>query len=189
MGADSSVADVQIHLAEVPSGHSKSRAVDQDLIFVSSILNEVGEPAFKVWKADEGKSLHLKYCDGVQFWLEREGEQVWVQWPDSSSLEDAATYLLGPVMGLVLRLRGVPCLHASAVIIENHAVAFVGDEGAGKSTTAAAFARRGHAVLSDDIVALIEQDSAIHVRPAYPYLSLWPESVRMLYGVEKSLPS
>jgi hypothetical protein len=153
------------------------------------MLNEVGEPAFKIWKVAGGKSFHLHYCDGVQFWIEPEGEGVWVQWPDTSSLEDAATYLLGPVMGLLLRLRGVPCLHSSAVVIENHALAFVGEEGAGKSTTAAAFARRGHAVLSDDIVALVEQEGAIHARPAYPYLSLWPDSVRMLYGAEKNLPS
>jgi hypothetical protein len=182
-------ADVQIHLAAAPFGSAESSPKSQVLLFVSSILDKIGEPAFKIWKIAEGDFLHLKYCDGVQFWIKREGGQVWAQWPETSSLEDAATYLLGPVLGLVLRLRGIPCIHASAVVIENRAIAFVGEEGAGKSTTAAAFARRGHAVLSDDIVALVEQDGAIHVRPAYPYLSLWPDSVRMLYGVEKSLPS
>jgi hypothetical protein len=182
-------ADIQIHLAAVPFGSAESSPKSQVLLFVSSILDKIGEPAFKIWKIAEGDFLHLKYCDGVQFWIKREGGQVWAQWPETSSLEDAATYLLGPVMGLALCLRGVPCLHASAVVIENRAIAFVGEEGAGKSTTAAAFSRRGHAVLSDDIVALVEQDGAIQVRPAYPYLSLWPDSVRMLYGLKKDLPS
>lgn len=189
VNANSLAADVEIHLAAVPFGPAISPARGRDLIYVSSLFDKLGEPAFKIWKIAEGEFLYLKYCDGVQFWIQREGEHVWAQWPETSSLEDAATYLLGPVMGLALRLRGVPCLHASAVVIENRAIAFVGEEGAGKSTTAAAFARRGHAVLSDDIVALVEQDGAIHVNPAYPYLSLWPDSVRMLYGAGKNLPS
>jgi hypothetical protein len=68
-------------------------------------------------------------------------------------------------------------------------VAFAGSEGAGKSTTAAALAGRGHAVVSDDIVAIGERERSFFVHPAYPYLSLWPESVKMLYGSEKKLPS
>ncbi len=104
------------------------------------------------------------------------------------TIEDAATYLLGPVLGLFLRLRGVTCLHASAVAFGGQAVAFVGSEGAGKSTTAAALALRGHAILSDDVVALAEHDGAFFVHPAYPYLCLWPESVESIYGSADALP-
>ena len=125
----------------------------------------------------------------MNFWLDQEGKSVWAKWPDPSTLEDAAAYLLGPVLGLLLRLRGIACLHASAVAFENRAVALVGSEGAGKSTTAAAFAQRGHAVLSDDVVALVERDGAFYVMSAYPYLSLWPDSVESLYGPDKGLPS
>jgi len=87
--------------------------------------------------------------------------------------EDAATYLLGPVLGLLLRLRGVTCLHASAVALADRAIAFVGSEGAGKSTTAALLARKGLAIISDDVVALVERDALFTFIPAYPYLSLW----------------
>jgi hypothetical protein len=125
----------------------------------------------------------------VQFWLDRAGQNVWSVWPDTTSVENAATYLVGPVLGLLLRLRGVVCLHASAVAIGDRAVAFVGSEGAGKSTTAAALAQRGHAVISDDVAALVEQEGRFSVLPAYPHLSLWPDSVEMLYGPDKTLPS
>jgi hypothetical protein len=130
----------------------------------------------------------MAYFDGTQFWLEREGTEVWATWPGELTIEDAATYLLGPVLGLLLRLRGVTCLHASAVAFGEKAVAFVGSEGAGKSTTAAALAKRGHAILSDDVVALAERDGAFFVHPAYPYLCLWPESVQSLYGSAEALP-
>jgi hypothetical protein len=159
------------------------------LTFVSSDLDAAGEPALRIWEILDETILYLDYCDGMKFWLDRKGTRIWAMWPATSSLEDAATFLLGPVLGLLLRLRGVTCLHASAVAFGDRAVAFVGDEGAGKSTTAAAFAQRGHPVISDDVVAIVERESVFDVMSAYPYLSLWPDSVKMLYGPAKTLPT
>jgi hypothetical protein len=136
----------------------------------------------------KGEFLRIAYSDGTQFWIDRKRESVWAVWPSILSLEDTASYLLGPILGLLLRLRGVTCLHASAVAFDDRSVAFVGPEGAGKSTTAAAFAQRGYGVLSDDIVALVEQGGEFHVMPAYPHLSLWPDSAKMLFGPATALP-
>ena len=160
-----------------------------ELVYASSYTTDLGEPALRIWKISHGAFLRLDYFDRTQFWLDPGGTAVWAVWPATLSLEDIATYVLGPVLGLLLRLRGVPCLHASAVAIGNSTVAFAGSEGAGKSTTAAALAGRGHAVISDDIVALVEREGSFSVLPAYPYLSLWQESVKILYGPEKALPS
>jgi hypothetical protein len=121
--------------------------------------------------------------------MDRRGTELWAHWPNNLTIEVAATYLLGPILGLLLRLRGVTCLHASAVAFADHAIAFVGSEGAGKSTTAALMARKGCAVISDDVVALEERDGAYFVNPAYPYLCLWPDSVALVYGPDKELPS
>ncbi|MFZ0084005.1 MAG: hypothetical protein WAK78_01845 [Candidatus Acidiferrales bacterium] len=156
--------------------------------YTSSYHDEAGNPALKIWTVSGGSYLRLAYFDGTQFWLDRAGAEIWVTWPGNLTIEDAATYLLGPVLGLVLRLRGVTCLHASAVAFGERAVAFVGSDGAGKSTTAAALALRGHAILSDDVVALAERDGVYFVRPAYPYLCLWPESVQSIYGSADALP-
>lgn len=181
--------DIEICFGLAPRVEGEVSAAPEILVFVSSMLLESGEPTLRIWRIADGAFLRLEYFDGMRFWLDREGKAVWALWPDSSSLEDAASYLLGPVLGLLLRLRGITCLHSSAVVLGDRAVAFVGEEGAGKSTTAAALARHGHAVLADDIVTLVERDGAFHVMPAYPYLSLWPESVEMLYGSGKLLPS
>jgi len=91
-------------------------------------------------------------------------------------------------MGFVLRLRGITCLHASAVAVGGRAIALLGPAGAGKSTTAAAFARLGHFTLSDDIVALEDRGDAFLAQPGHPRLCLWPESVRALYGSADALP-
>lgn len=181
--------DIEIHLGAAPVREADSSAYPETLIFISSALLESGEPSLRIRRVADGAFLRMDYFDGVQFWLEREGKAIWARWPERLSLEHIAMYLMGPVLGVLLRLRGVTCLHASAVAIGDRAVAFVGDEGAGKSTTAAALARRGHVILSDDIVAFMERDGDLYIVPAYPYLSLWPDSVEMLYGSGKYLPS
>jgi hypothetical protein len=186
--SSSGPADVELHLGVSPSSRTEFRADSEELTYTSSYTDETGNPALQIWKTTDGSFLRLAYYDGVQFWLEREGKSAWAVWPAASTVEDTAAYLLGPVLGLLLRLRGVTCLHASAVSIDNRCVAFVGEEGAGKSTTAAAFAREGRAVISDDVVALVEGREGFLVMPAYPHLCLWPDSVEMLYGSAEALP-
>jgi hypothetical protein len=136
----------------------------------------------------EGAYVRILYSDETEFIIDRSGTQVWARWPDQLTLEDTATYLLGPVLGFVLGVRGTHCLHASVASVEGKAVALLGPAGAGKSTTAAAFARRGHAVLSDDVAALSEQDGNFLIQPAYPRIRLWPSSVESLYGTPEALP-
>ena len=86
-----------------------------------------------------GRYFRFRYGDGTEFVIDRPGSRVWATWPEPWTVEDAATYLLGPILGFVLRLRGVVCLHASAVAVGDRAVVLLGPSGAGKSTTAAAF--------------------------------------------------
>jgi hypothetical protein len=182
--------EVQLHLGIVPDldlPSSAARGLNKP-IYVSSYTDAVGEPALRAWETADGASLHLAYSDATEFWLDRKGAAIWALWSERSSLENAISYLLGPVLGLMLRLRGIVCLHASAVAFDHHCVAFVGSAGAGKSTTAAGFAKLGRSIVSDDIVGLVEPDGIFRVLPACPHLCLWPESVTMLYGSPDVLP-
>lgn len=180
--------DVELHLGSSPYPEGGNFSAPEELAYVGSYSGETGEPGLRVWRVAKGAFLRIAYSDGTQFWLDRKRETLWAVWPETLSFEDTASYLLGPILGLLLRLRGVTCLHASAVAFKDCSVAFVGSEGAGKSTTAAAFARDSFGVLSDDITALVERDGTFHVMPAYPHLSLWPDSVEMLYGSSEALP-
>jgi len=186
---ESTSRSVQIRLGATPEGSALPAAPLEQLSYSSEYKDESGNPALKIWKANGGGLLRLEYFDGTQFWLDLDGTRVWATWPNNLTVEDTATYLLGPILGLLLRMRGVTCLHASAVSLGDSAVAFVGAEGAGKSTTAAALAKLGgFAIVSDDVVALAETDGSFYVHPAYPYLCLWPESVESLYGSSEALP-
>jgi hypothetical protein len=72
--------------------------------------------------------------------------------------------------------------------VAEQAIALLGPAGAGKSTTAAAFAQLGFPVLSDDVVPLAEDAHRFLVLPAYPHLRLWPDSVDSLFGSVEALP-
>lgn len=180
--------DLAVHLGVSPYAEGENKPDSEELTYVSSDTNEAGEPSLQIRKICGGAFVRMAYDDGTRFWLDRARENIWATWPNHLPIENVATYLLGPVLGLLLRLRGVICLHASAVAIEDQAVLFVGSAGAGKSTTAAAFSTLGYAVLSDDISALEQRADAFYVHSAHPELCLWPESLDMLYGATEAVP-
>lgn len=180
--------DLEVYVGLKPPEASETRKAREQIWYVSSFLDAGGEPVLTIWESGKGTYFRFQYTDGTEFVIDRRGGRIWATWSAAGTVEDMATYLLGPVLGFVLRLRYVTCLHASAVAVGNQAIALLGAEGAGKSTTAAAFARLGYPILSDDVVAILERGHSFLVPPAYPYLSLWPDSVSFLYGSPDALP-
>lgn len=180
--------DVQVWLGLMPPWLNEMADAPAQEWYISPYQDEHGEPILTVWELAEGAYFRLLYSDGIEFIVDVGGTQTWATWPDTATLEDTATYLLGPVLGFMLRLRGVTCLHASAITVGNQAIALLGPTGSGKSTTAAAFAGLGYPVLSGDVVALSDLGDAFLVQPGYPRLRLWPEAVNALYGSEDALP-
>ncbi|GAB3012432.1 serine kinase [Spirosoma pulveris] len=86
-------------------------------------------------------------------------------------------FMLSEVVGLLLYQRGLFLLHGSAVQVGATASVFVGVPGAGKSTTAAAFGRAGHTVLTDDLVAIQLLDNRPFVIPAFAQYKIWKNTV------------
>jgi hypothetical protein len=183
------IADAEVHLRSFPPGVRSGPNGKERLLFASSDKTETNQPTHQLWRSANKSLLRLEFCDGTQFWLNSNGTHLWSVWPQTVSLENALGYLLGPVLGFLLRLRGVVCLHASAVAVGNRCAVFVGAQGAGKSTTAAALAREGCPVLSDDVVALDEREGRFRVQPSYPHVLLWPDSVQRLFGSADALPN
>lgn len=156
--------------------------------YTSSNRDVHGETVLQVGLLAEGNYVGFFYRDGARFAVEREGREIVADWPEGYTLEDACTYLIGPVLAFALRLRGITCLHASSVAFGDRAIALMGAPGAGKSTTAGAFAHRGFPVLSDDVVVLSERNGHFLVQLGYPRINLWPDSVRTLFDREDALP-
>lgn len=176
------------------------------LWFESRYKTPWGEPLVRIFASDgasdgasngdssggasspEPRDYWIRYQEGVNFLLRDSASRLSGSWPENYFFEDAVTYLLGPVMAFVAQMKGVTCLHGSAIAVDGGAVVLTGPQGAGKSTTAASFARAGFPIIADDLILLLEKDGEIVVEPSYPVLRLWPDSVTHLFGNEDALP-
>lgn len=147
----------------------------------------------RIWQAAaaEGSYLRLEFFFGAEvlnFIFDPTMSLLWTGCPGGVSLADLQAHLVGPVLGCLLRRRGVLCLHASALAIGGRAVLIVGAKKAGKSTTAAALAQQGAAVLADDLAVISPTDRDFCVQPGYPSMRLWPATIEQLYGATPELP-
>jgi len=93
--------------------------------------------------------------------------------------ENVALYITGLVLAFLLRTRALLTLHGSAVCGDRGALALVGKQGSGKSTTAAALAGLGYQMLCDDIIPIAEGP---RVLPGIPQPKLLPDAYEKLVG-------
>jgi hypothetical protein len=183
--------DIDLNWGEFPGWLRELLEQEPAEYYVSPWRDEAGEPHLKVYTLAAGNYFHFQYQErqeGVEFACDSQGKRVWGAWTGDLTLEYAALYFLGPILGFLLRQRGTTCLHASCLAVGEEALAIVGVSGAGKSTTAAALSARGFPVLSDDVLPLIEKEGAFYGIPGYPRLRLWPESVEVLCGHREAQP-
>lgn len=107
---------------------------------------------------EDGSRIAISPCAGV----------------DEASIR---VFLLGSALGALLFQRGLLVLHGNAIRVGDACMVCVGASGAGKSTTAAGFLQRGHAILADDVVAI---DALGRALPGFPRLKLWQETAARL---------
>jgi hypothetical protein len=146
-----------------------------------------------LWRAvtAQGVSTKLRFDSAkahIDFFLDSSQERLWIKYSKMDAASDLHSYFVGPVLGCVLRLRGILCLHASVVKIDDRAVAILGRKKSGKSTCAAGLTQMGAALLSDDMAVLSPKNDGFLVHPGYPQIRLWPQSIEAIYPGRGDLP-
>ena len=122
----------------------------------------------------------LRFPTWADFHLSLDG-RVASCWPCLGVNASSVDHLfLNQVMPLALSLHGKLVFHASAVEVNQRAVAFMAPAGRGKSTLAASFAASGYRFLSDDGLDLRIAEDQIEVRPSHPSIRLWRDSEEAL---------
>ena len=96
--------------------------------------------------------------------------------PDAPA-DEVRLFLLGTVFGALMLQRGHLVLHGNAFRVGDACAVVLGHSGAGKSTLAAEMHRRGHDVLSDDVVPIDAHGRAL---PGWPRLKLWQDALDRL---------
>ena len=161
-------ADVVVHLGQVD--RSRLEVVDEYYAF---------------W-ADSKEACHFfKYAGAF---LVRGGREIIVDPVPEADEQALRLSLLGPALALILLQRGRLVLHGSAIAVSGSAVAFVGGNGWGKSTIAAALHNRGHHMVTDDVMATDIGSGCPMVIPSFPQFKLWPQAVTTLENVPETLP-
>jgi hypothetical protein len=97
---------------------------------------------------------------------------------------------LNQVMPAVLSLLHRPVFHASCVVMDGAAIAFIGNSGQGKSTLATHLALQGSPLLTDDGLELEWAAEGYLALPSHPAIRLWDDSrTRLLPPNAVALPA
>lgn len=121
--------------------------------------------------------------DGVgEFLISADGRVIVCRHFGQVPGESFRVYLLGQALSFALVKRGFEPLHATVVVVDNAAVAFLGDSGFGKSSLAASFLDAGHRVLTDDLLLLQAMASCVLAYPGAPRIKLMPKTARRFLG-------
>jgi hypothetical protein len=123
--------------------------------------------------------IHLEKIAQARIWV-RDGQDITVQLLPDADPKLVREYLLGPALSILLYQRGAYLLHGSAVHSPHGAVLFVGESGAGKSTTAAGFQARGWPLITDDMGLIQVRAGQAWISPGSQRLKLWQDSLTAL---------
>ena len=115
------------------------------------------------------------------FILENTKNKLSIIYPFIMPESDLDSFFVGAILGAVLRLKGVLCLHSSVINIEGKAVLVMGKKRSGKSTTAAYFAKIGYEVIADDLAAISIKNEVFYVESGYTKIRLRPKSYDFFY--------
>jgi len=165
----------------------RSQTPDLNLKWQQVITDELRHrPAVRLWRAVEGEGQFTRFrykteAGHIDYLLDPTGRKLWIVHSEAEPDTDLQSFFVGPVLGCVLRIRGITCLHASVVKIDDQAVAIAGKKKAGKSTAAAGLSLLGLPILSDDMAVLTPEADFFVAHPGYPQVRLWPRSMQALF--------
>ncbi|WP_282154056.1 hypothetical protein [Ruegeria atlantica] len=159
-GADAQLPDHAVHITRgsVPTDLENGRKVEDFLEFNQT------ECTYSV--------------KDVARYLISAGRRIVIQPAVGASMIDVRYYLFGTIFGALLHQRQLLPLHISAVETPNGILAFTGQSGAGKSTTAyEIFKKTGWRLLSDDVAVIDPTESNTLLHCGIFRQKLWKDTV------------
>ena len=145
-----------------------------------------------LWRAQaaDGSWLRLRYWYEelwAEFVIDARGERIWISRAPGVLLSELTELLIGPIFSCLCAQRGLTCVHASVVSVDDRVIALVGPSGAGKSTTALALIQAGGTLISDDAAILVDRGELISVAAGTPRIRIRADPARLLIGEYESL--
>ena len=158
---------------------------DEDVVSISyGIMSDEIKEGIR-----EGKRIELKdnkiwfHINDIATYCVSNGNKVEVELCDNSDMKLMKIYVMCSCLGFIMLQKKMVAIHGGVIEIDNKAVIFTGDRGAGKSTLTTALREKGYKFISDD-VAGIKIDKVPYVMPGFPYQKLC-ESAMDKFGYDK----
>lgn len=151
--------------------------------YASPIQTDGGESPFSIHRMAECDILCFTRVADFYLWTDR----IVCHLLDPAHAYLVEIHLLGSVLSFFLERRGIPMLHASAVAVDNRAIAFLSSNHGGKSALAAALMQIGHRLLTDDILPMERIAERWMGWPGYPSMRMWPDEAQHFLGQFETL--
>jgi hypothetical protein len=130
---------------------------------------------------DDG-STYVRWDTVGEFLVAADGRSIAWRRIGEASLESVQVYMLGQALSFALVKQRFEPLHATAVTVGDCVVAFLGDNGSGKSSLASFFLAAGHRLVTDDLLVLEERSGRLLAYPGPPRIKLFPGIAKHLLG-------
>ena len=161
------VTDVTVEFRNVDEDREKPNGSDWDFGHPARPVRDIG---IDIFHDGDRQKIRVYRPDSRYFEFVATADRVLILIPEDISDMDPVSFLLGPVISVVCRLRYQSSLHASVLAIDGRAFALIGDKGMGKSTTAAMLVKLGAQLVADDAAILCTINDEICVQPGYPFM-------------------
>ncbi len=161
-----------------------------DVIFSHKIVEslpadwkDISPSYISPYKTEDGRSILNVYCKSehdVMCFTDIADFYLWDDRIECYQLHNVnrnqvEMWFVGVVLSLWLEKKGVPVIHASSVVVNDCAIAFMNDSTGGKSSLAASLVNSGYQLLTDDALAIKRAGKMFIGQPGYPQMRLWPE--------------
>ncbi len=178
----------------LPMGSTEAVSKKADLFITYSNIKIKEPPSMHPLRSSEGHEVAwlgscdlgfiLNFQNQAQFLF---SENILSVLNTSLSESDLDTLLLSQVIPMAFSFKADLMLHASGIEKFGQAWAFLGLEGAGKSTLAASFLQKDFKVLSDDSLRVDISLDPIKVYPGTPEIRMFSESIGKIFKNPEAL--
>jgi hypothetical protein len=136
----------------------------------------------------EDGSSYVRWDAVGEFLVSPDGRRIVCRAEEKVSSESLEVYLLGQALSFALVKQHLEPLHATTVIVDGKAVAFLGSNAFGKSSLAASFLAAGFRLLTDDLLIVRDSSRGVLAYPGPPRIKLFSKVAARVLGENATGP-
>jgi len=137
----------------------------------------------------EDGSSYVRWDHVGEFLVSADGRRIVCRREEKIPVESFQVYLLGQALSFAMVKQHLEPLHATTVLVDGGAVAFLGSNAFGKSSLAASFLAAGCRLLTDDLLILRDSPRGVLAYPGPPRIKLFSKVAGRVLGLAAAGPA